>query len=76
MPCYDPRDTDPELARRDGYESAKREFTHNSPVAELLCYLLTNSPAARTHAATNPALGRWWRDHQARDAKRKQKRKV
>lgn len=80
MPCNDggyPRD--------DGLSDRQREalaeaFTHNSPVAELLCHVLTRisqNPGMRTMYTNlltqNTALNRWWSDHQLRDAAKARK---
>lgn len=66
MPCYDSRN-DPAYIR----EEAREAFTHNSPVADLLCFTMKHV-ASQTRAAlieANPKLAKWWSDHQERDRK-------
>lgn len=81
MPCYDHRN-DPSYIRAELQEDTKRQvekarvsFLHNSPVAELLCFTLSNLDEATRRELINgePKLGYWWRDHQERDRKRKNK---
>lgn len=75
MPCYDGRENERQVLVSDEHQAKLRnEWTHNSPVAELLCYLLKNSPSARNeHCHNNPKLAKWWADHQMRDGRRKKK---
>lgn len=77
MPCYDHRN-DPSYIREEmredtmrKVEAARKSFLHNSPVAELLCYVLTNTvPSKRAPLlAANSKLACWWNDHQERDRK-------
>lgn len=70
MPCYDSR-SDPSYVREEAVAEARKSFLHNSPVAELLCYVLTNTvPSKRAPLlAANSKLACWWKDHQERDAK-------
>jgi hypothetical protein len=67
MPCYDPRDSS-ENVRAEALES----FTHNSPVAEMLCAVMKRiSPENRLVLGKEiSGLTQWWTDHQARDAKK------
>lgn len=76
MPCYDGRENERQVLVNDvDRERLRKEWRHNSPVAELLCYLLKNSPAARNeHCQNNPKLAKWWAEHQERD-RRKAKRR-
>lgn len=68
MPCYDSRDNDVGESLR----VAAKEWHHNSPVAELLCGVLSNLPASMVSDAVrrDPKLGHWWADHQERDRRR------
>ena len=70
MPCYDSR-SDPSYVREEAVAEARKSFLHNSPVAELLCYVLTNTvPSKRAPLlAANSKLAHWWADHQERDRK-------
>ena len=75
MPCYDSRN-DPEYVRGEERERAFRDFTHNSPVAELLCGVMKQASlddTAKRFLRNNPGLAKWWADHQARDKARKKK---
>lgn len=69
MPCYDARDTDPQAAREEGRDQARRDAVHNSPPAELLCWVLGHmeEPTKRKFLVANPALSQWWSAHQERD---------
>lgn len=59
MPCYDSR-SDPSYVR---YE-ARKEFRHNSDVAEMLCRLCkVVDPLLLDHETHQ-----WWVEHQTRDA--------
>lgn len=73
MPCYDSRN-EPDYVRSE----ALKEFNHNSPVAELLCWALTNmsQPYRQGFLRNNPKLGHWWRDHQERDKKKAAEKKA
>jgi len=62
MPCYDGRDS-PEYARQE----ARREFRHNSDVAERLCSLMLQIEAGELKHIS-PELQMWWTEHKARDA--------
>jgi hypothetical protein len=67
MPCYDSRN-EPDYVRAE----AEKEWTHNSPVAELLCYVMGKLKADIPFAEgglleKNPALAQWWNEHQRRD---------
>lgn len=67
MPCYDPRDNDPSEIRQEARKQLAIEFRHNSPVAEMLCHILTHIHPAEI--ATMPEeIQVWWKEHQARDA--------
>lgn len=70
MPCYDPRDSSPEANR----SALLAEFTHNSPVAEMLCAVMkTIHPNDRIELGRRiPNLQAWWDQHQARDAEKNQ----
>jgi hypothetical protein len=45
---------------------------HNTPVAELLCYVMKNLTNGVVYglSAGNPKLRTWWEAHQIRDADR------
>lgn len=58
MPCYDP--TPDEIV-----EHARRDFRHNSDVAELLCAVLKQID--RSAFTWTPELKLWWYEHQCRD---------
>lgn len=65
MPCYDSRN-DPDYVRGEERKQAFRDFTHNSPVAKMLCGVLTHmhpQMIAQLPAATRA----WWVEHQERD---------
>lgn len=66
MPCYDST-TSPEYVRAE----AIKEFTHNSPVAEMLCGVLTALIATGNAVPPIDGLDEWWRDHQRRDEAKK-----
>ena len=77
MPCYDHCD-DPSYIRAELQEDTRRKveearvsFLHNSPVAELLCYVMRNLPLSQRYVllGKNSKLSCWWRDHQIRDRK-------
>lgn len=70
MPCYDPRDDSPEAIRSEERAKLVTEFTHNSPVAEMLCAVMKIlHPNDRSRVASMvPGLEKWWDDHQKRDA--------
>lgn len=78
MPCFDGRDNERQVAvDYEDRERLREEWTHNSPVAELLCSVLhALSLTGQAHGLLHrdPKLAKWWRDHQARD-RRKGKRK-
>jgi hypothetical protein len=78
MPCYDSRDNERQVPVTD--EDQRRlfkEWHHNSPVAELLCWTLTNMALGYRQGFLrgNPKLAHWWKDHQERDKSREQKAK-
>lgn len=64
MPCYDNRNEPEEVAA-----STRRECRHNSDVAELLCYVLTQLQSVQIAnlCKRNTDLRSWWREHKARD---------
>ena len=74
MPCYDSRN-DPAYVATEAREQALRDSTHNSPVAELLCWTISHMelPTRAKFLTANPTLARWWREHQERDRKKAEK---
>lgn len=69
MPCYDSRDHDHDEIRANAREKAMTEFTHNSPVAEMLCSVMNIlHPDDRPRVASMVrGLEQWWAEHQKRD---------
>lgn len=80
MPCY--LVTDPP-SREEVEVSWRKEFRHNSDVAEMLCYLLAN------HFTELPEKGmkrcvldlpenvqKWWQEHKARDEAKAKREKA
>lgn len=65
MPCHDPRNEPSYVA-----EEVRRDCRHNSDVAELLCYILTNYQSVRNVAAVHQPLAQWWSEHQERDRRK------
>lgn len=62
MPCYDSRNEPSYLLRE-----AKRDFRHNSDVAQMLCDILKYKPELIDYT---PEIQRWWKEHKERDADR------
>lgn len=62
MPCYDSRNA-PEYVRAE----ALAEFTHNSPVAEMLCSVMREIEAGAA-PTISPQLAQWWVAHKRRDS--------
>lgn len=78
MPCYDGRENERQILCTYEHEARiRKDCRHNSDVAELLCWTLTNTPAAqRTQLLTeNRSLRIWWKEHQERDAAKRAKRR-
>jgi hypothetical protein len=67
MPCYDHRDS-PEEVREEAY----RDFRHNSDVAEMLCSICKQAPVQEKWIFNVPGVEQWWKEHQIRDAKKRQ----
>ena len=69
MPCYDSRDHDHSAISADARAKAMIEFTHNSPVAEMLCSIMNilHPDDVPRVAARIPGLEHWWAEHQKRD---------
>jgi hypothetical protein len=74
MPCYDPRDSSPAAIRSEARGEFAKEFTHNSPVAEMLCSVMKIiHPQDRPIVASKvPGLMEWMLEHEARDAAKEQ----
>lgn len=76
MPCYDGRENERQVLVTDEHRARlAAEWTHNSPVAELLCGLMTHmepygNVQFQSYLHNNPELRRWWRQHQERDRRR------
>lgn len=71
MPCYDGRENERQVNVTYEHEGRlRKEWMHNSPIAELLCTVMKNlTLVERIHLiGKDPKLGFWWSDHQARDA--------
>lgn len=67
MPCYDPR-SEPAYQVAE----ARKEWMHNSPVAEMLCTILKAiKPELIKYYPED--IQRWWAEHQARDAEKTKK---
>lgn len=67
MPChtYVPEE-ELEQERREAY---MQEFRHNSPVAEMLCGVLSSMTSAQI-SALDKKTRKWWAEHKRRDAKK------
>ena len=65
MPCYDPRN-EPGYVLAEG----KREWVHNSPVAQMLCEAMHLLEKHSPGVPVSDDLAQWWIAHQARDAER------
>lgn len=73
MPCYDGRENERQVdVDYEDRARLRKEWEHNSPVAELLCSVLKRLPVMVRGGLINetPALGVWWEEHQKRDAGR------
>lgn len=70
MPCYDPRDSSPAAISAEARAQAMIDFTHNSPVAEMLCSVMKAiHPADQEQLCGRiPGLCNWWEEHKKRDA--------
>jgi hypothetical protein len=68
MPCYDGRDTGERVS--DAVESARREFRHNSDVAELLCAQCRALEQLGHKDLIHRAVLAWWEEHKERDRKK------
>lgn len=69
MPCYDSRN-EPDYVRAE----ARREFRHNSDVAEMLCWLMVKIQAQEPITEIPIELATWWIEHKARDEARVESR--
>lgn len=77
MPCYDPPLTAEEERReyQKNREDQLKEFTHNSPVAEMLCALVTRlgdtnkleDVLNNIDEKVEARLRHWWIEHKRRD---------
>lgn len=66
MPCYDP-DSAPDAVRK----AALYEFTHNSPVAEMLCAMCAQVEKLGIPNFIYGETAKWWADHKERDEAKK-----
>lgn len=70
MPCYDGRENERQVNVTDEHEGRlRREWMHNSPIAELLCSVMKKLTVEQRAPllVADPKLAHWWRDHQERD---------
>lgn len=73
MPCYDGRENERQVTVTYEHEGRlRKEWMHNSPIAELLCTAMSNLQGVQRDALIrkDPKLGHWWNDHQERDRKK------
>ena len=78
MPCYDGRTAAEERAEYEASRERERntllkEYLHNSPAAEMLCYVLreleeAEEPVKIQHLPAN--IHKWWEEHKIRDAEK------
>jgi hypothetical protein len=61
VPCYDSRN-EPAYVRAE----ARKEWRHNSDVAQMLCTILKEC-RPETIATLPEEIQQWWAEHQARD---------
>lgn len=61
MPCYDDRNS---------VDYQRKEWLHNSPVAQMLCEVCTLLEMKGEIAGLSAETKQWWEDHQLRDMKR------
>jgi len=66
MPCYDSRN-EPAYVTAE----AKREFRHNSDVAEMLCWVMVQIERGEPITEIPVELAGWWIEHKKRDAESK-----
>jgi len=69
MPCYDGRDS-AESRSAEAVQAARKEFRHNSDVAQMLCDTLKKLEADNALHLVSVPTQIWWEEHKARDAKR------
>jgi hypothetical protein len=62
MPCYDGRES-----QHFAVEEARREFRHNSDVAEMLCRLMRQLESNADELEIPVSLQMWWYEHKQRD---------
>lgn len=73
MPCYDGRENERQvLVDYEDREKLRREWFHNSPIAELLCSVMKEVPpfVRDSLLLDNTKLAHWWHDHKERDRKK------
>jgi len=66
MPCYDSRS---DANTSEGRAEMRKDFRHNSDVAEMLCGMCRVVEARGLFIPTD--VYEWWKEHKARDAARK-----
>lgn len=65
MPCYTPDYRDEQFAQE------RKNFTHNSPVAEMLCALIRREGiSTKALQRAHKDLPKWWIEHLKRDSKK------
>jgi hypothetical protein len=65
MPCYDSRG---DANTPEGRDELLRSFTHNSPLAEIMCELMRRIEYECPSLPVPDAAAHWWKEHKARDA--------
>ena len=70
MPCYEPTARDEQRWKERQNEIAyhKKQLTHNSPVAEMLCSVMRLLDEFGIDGS--PEVEAWWKEHQERDKKK------
>ncbi|MNN33901.1 hypothetical protein D3C81_1476790 [compost metagenome] len=78
MPCYDGRENERQILCTYEHEARiRKDCRHNSEVAEILCWTLTNMTHGEraTLLYNNRTLRIWWAEHQERDAAKRAKKR-
>lgn len=69
MPCYDDRDSPANVAA-EAVTRARKEFRHNSDVAQMLCSLIKALEAYGVTSLIDRPTAQWWEEHKKRDEAR------